>query len=344
MSLNPSLKIRELVGRILRGILTHAVGMGYTPVKKRAFSFRFAIPFGLLLTLLLPGCRVDIGEGDADWHRLTSDKSRYLDAGGSRIHYMDMGGSGPAVLMIHGFADSTYCWHKNVGPLTDHGFRVVLVDQPGLGDSDIPPKGYVFSVAAQASAALKVADALNLDSFHIVGSSMGGGISLYLCLHHPERVRKAVLISPACYERRIRALGKLLALPGVSRVVSVFAGRWTVELALKDVYFDDSKVDDVLVDGYARFLNKTGYTNVLASISADYFSEEFRDMTQRYGEITSEVLIIWGEGDKWLPVDFGRRLNGRILGSELQVLEECGHLPHQEKPDTVNSMMTDFLK
>jgi pimeloyl-ACP methyl ester carboxylesterase len=318
--------------------------MGDAPVKTKPSAFRPAILFGLLLAFLLFGCRVTVGEGDAEWRRLTSDKSRYIDMGGWRIRCVDMGGDGPAVVMVHGFADSAYCWHRNVRPFMDQGFRVVLVDQPGLGDSDIPPEGYVFSVASQASAVLKAADALNLDSFHIVGSSMGGGISLYLALHHPERVRRAVLISPACYERKVRALGKLLALPGVSRVVSVFAGRWTVEMALKDVYFDDSKVDDILVDEYARFLNKTGYTNVLASISADYFSEEFRDMTRRYGEIRSPVLILWGADDKWLPVDFGTRLNGRIPGSALQVLEGCGHLPHQEKPDIVNPMMIDFLK
>jgi len=116
-----------------------------------------------------------------------------------QIIHLDMGGSGPAVLMVHGFADSTYCWHKNVKPLMDEGFRVVLVDQPGLGRSDIPPEGYVFSVAAQASAVLRVADALNLTAFHIVGSSMGGGISLYMSIYHPERIQKAKQQNPWFY-------------------------------------------------------------------------------------------------------------------------------------------------
>lgn len=312
-------------------------------IRKKTVVVRLTASLGMLLMFLLFGCKVNVGEGDRNWHRLTFDKCHYLDLGGWRIHYMDMGGSGPAVLMVHGFADSTYCWHKNVKPLMDEGFRVVLVDQPGLGRSDIPPEGYVFSVAAQASAVLRVADALNLTTFHIVGSSMGGGISLYMGIYHPERIHKAILFSPACYERRIRVLGELLAVPGVSHLVSVLAGRWAVELGLKDVYFDDSKVDDILVDEYARFLNKTNYMKVLASLSADYFSEEFYNMTRRYGEIKSEVLIIWGENDQWLPVDFGRRLNSRIPGSTLQVIEECGHLPHQEKPHIVNPMMIDFL-
>jgi alpha-beta hydrolase superfamily lysophospholipase len=66
-------------------------------------------------------------------------------------------------------------------------------------------------------------------------------------------------------------------------------------------------------------------------------------MTQRYGEIKSEVLIIWGENDPWLPVEFGRRLKSKIRASTLEVIEECGHLPHQEKPDIVNPLMIGFL-
>jgi pimeloyl-ACP methyl ester carboxylesterase len=205
---------------------------------------RLALSLVWLLTFVLLGCKVNVGEGDKNWHRLTSDKCHYLDAGGWRIHYIDTGGNGPTVVMVHGFADSTYCWHKNVRPLIDEGFRVVLVDQPGLGSSDIPPQGYVYSVEAQAQSVLKVADALHLTSFHLVGSSMGGGISLHLSLHHPERISKAILLSPACYERRIRFLGQLLTVPGVSNLVSLLAGRWAVELGLKNVYFDDSKVSE----------------------------------------------------------------------------------------------------
>ncbi|NTW36355.1 MAG: hypothetical protein HGB17_09535, partial [Syntrophobacteraceae bacterium] len=80
--------------------------------RKKTVFVRLIVSVGMLLAFLLFGCKVDVGEGDRNWHRLTFDKCHYLDSGGWRIHYVDMGGSGPAVLMIHGFADSTYCWHK----------------------------------------------------------------------------------------------------------------------------------------------------------------------------------------------------------------------------------------
>lgn len=296
-----------------------------------------------LAALTLAGCKIRIGEGDRAWNDLTASHRRVADMGAYEMHYIDMG-QGEPVVMVHGYSDSTYCWHENVRPLLDAGFRVILVDQPGLGRSGIPQKPYTFSIENQAGEVLKLLDQLHLENFNLVGSSMGGGIVLYLSLQHPDRVLRAVVIDPPCYPPPGHGLHRVLAMPGVVHVAPAFAGRWTIRSSLRDVYFNDEKVDEVLVDEYARAMNKPGFLKVLASLSGDYFSDEYKRMTEEYDRLAPPLLIIWGENDKWVPKTFGEKLHQEVSGSRYEVLKDCGHLPHQELPDIVNPILVGFLQ
>ena len=75
--------------------------------------------------------------GDRAWHRLADPFRRDVDAGGFSMHCIDRG-SGPPVLLVHGFGDSTYCWHRNFEALSDAGFRAIAVDQPRFHVAAIP--------------------------------------------------------------------------------------------------------------------------------------------------------------------------------------------------------------
>jgi pimeloyl-ACP methyl ester carboxylesterase len=293
----------------------------------------------LLAALLLVGCSGPIGRGDLKWHKLIASHSRHMDMGGYKLHYLDLG-QGRPVVMIHGFADSTYCWHANAKALLEAGLRLILVDQPGLGQSGIPPAPYTYSLENQAAAVMKLCDHLGLKRFSLVGSSMGGGIALYLAWRHPGRVERMVLLDPACFEPPgIR----WLALPGAGYLASLLGGRWSVGRGLKSAYYRDDLVNDAVIDEYARPTQKKGFFKVLSSLSSQYFSPAFHAMTKAYGQIKTPALIIWGQFDTWVPPEYGRRLHKALAGSELKVIKDTGHLPHQEDPRAVNRLLVDFL-
>jgi pimeloyl-ACP methyl ester carboxylesterase len=295
-----------------------------------------------ILAFTAPGCRIRVGEGDPAWNDFVGPYRHEAEVNGVRMHYIDMG-QGDPVLLIHGYADSTYGWHRNLRPLLDAGYRVVLVDQPGLGRSGVPPEPYLFSVENQAGVILTLADRLGLRKFSAVGHSMGGGISLYLSHEHPDRVRCVVAIDPACYQPPGHGLTQLLTLPGVPTLADATKGRFLVERSLKDVYFNDDLVDDALIDEYARPMNRKGYMNVLGALRKEFFSEEFARMTEDYGSLAPPLLILWGERDTWVPPAFGTRLQATVPGSRLRTVPESGHNPHQERPDVVNALLLDFL-
>jgi len=289
---------------------------------------------------ILSGCKKEIGRGDAAWHKMVEPHGSNVDAGGYSLKAIDMG-TGQPVVMIHGFGDSAYCYHKNLQALLDWDFRVILAEHPGLGQSDIPTRPYTYSVENQAEAIRTALDNLGIGRFLLVGHSMGGGIALYLATHYPQRIEKVICIDGACYPPENMPL---FVNPVALSIGKFIVGPWIVRMALNDAFYDKSKVTDAMVAEYAKPLKKPGYMNVLADLARDFFSEKFTAMTQRYENLSPPLDIFWGEHDKWLPPEFGRRLAATVGGSRLHIIKRAGHSPHQERPETFNSLLVRTLR
>ncbi|HPM76401.1 MAG TPA: alpha/beta fold hydrolase [bacterium] len=300
-----------------------------------------AAMIGVLCAMLLTvaACKVKVGPGDTAWQESVRAHRHDADLGGFTLHYIDLG-QGEPVVMIHGFADSTYCWHENIAPLLNAGKRLILVDQPGMGNSGLPPEPYRYAVENQAGEILKLLDQLNVERFALVGSSMGGGIALYLSLTRPQRVTRAVVIDPTTFPPHD---SPALAEPGMEPLVKIFGGRLMFRAALRQVYYDRSKVDEVLVDEYVHYANKDGYARALTALGRDFFSPEFVRMSERYGELQTPVLAIWGLRDKWVPPAQGVRLAAQAPRCRLELIPDVGHLPHQELPAAVNPLLVEGL-
>jgi pimeloyl-ACP methyl ester carboxylesterase len=295
-----------------------------------------------LLTLTITACRDSQVEGDVRWHDRTAGYHRSASAGPYQLHYLDIG-QGEPVLMIHGWADSAYTWHKNLPKLTQPGFRLVLIDLPGMGQSTIPPQPYSYTVENMSRAVLHLADHLHLQRFTIAGHSMGGSIALYVCLYHPRRVNRAVTIAPACYPPSHRTGRFLLNIPGVKPLAGALAGRWTVAFALKETFYNEDLVTAEMVSEYARPFSKPAYADAVTSLALDFFSPAHTQMMQSYNRLETPLLIIWGANDKWLPPAMGRRLHGQVSGSRLIIIPQAGHNVHQEAHTRVNRHIIQFL-
>jgi len=284
------------------------------------------------------GCSLKIGKGDIVWNDFVAPHRNLADMGNYKMHYIDIG-KGKPIVLVHGFSDSTYCWHNNINELLDAGFRLIIIDQPGMGKSEIPPEPYIFSIENQAKEIIRLTEKLHLNEFSLIGHSMGGGIALYLSSFYPQKVMNTIAIDPACFRlpRRI-----FLTYPGMTHIASIFAGRWSVKMALKDVYYNDDKVDEKLVDEYTRPMLKPNYVKMLVSLSKQYFSDEFDHMVDNYNKMNIPLLIIWGEQDKWIPVEYGQKLHEKIPISQLEILNNCGHNSHQECSVRVNSKIMKF--
>lgn len=258
------------------------------------------------------------------------------------MHAIDIGHGAP-VLLVHGWGDSTFGWHETLPALVEAGFRVLAVDQPGLGRSARPPAPYTPTLEAQRDRIVGVLDRLGVDSFSTVGHSMGGAIVLAIAHRHPDRVERAAVLDPPC---RADMRCRVMALPGAGRILAALAsiggGRWLLRRVLRAVR-SDTFSDDV-VAGYAAAFADRERIAWLGDLCRAYFSDEYRRMARSWERIAAELLVIWGERDRWIPVADGQALAARVPRARLVTIAGAGHMPHQERPDHVNRLLIDHLR
>src|SRR5918992_2544110 len=134
---------------------------------------------------------------------------------GHRVTYRTAG-RGPALLLLHGIANSSETWER-VAPLLAERFTLIAPDLLGHGASASPPGDY--SLGAHASGARDVVTALGHDRVTVVGHSLGGGIAMQFAYQFPERTERLVLVSSGGLGREGHLLLRAASLPGADYVL-----------------------------------------------------------------------------------------------------------------------------
>ena len=292
-----------------------------------------------LAAFVLASCKDEVREGDTAWNTDVAPFRKTLDMGGYTLHYIDLG-EGEPVVLVHGFADSSYSWHQNALALKRAGNRLIMVDLPGHGLSDAPPDPYQYTVDNQARAVVTLTEKLGIRDFSIVGHCTGGSIALFIARNHPEKIRRLALIDPIPYKPPAI---QLLKLPGAEFIVANYGGPFTVRMGLEDAFYDSNQVSETMVNEYARPMSRPGYAKTLVSMQKQFYSPGFYAAAREYEKIRRPTLIIWGKADTWVTPEEGRRLSASISGSDLRILDRCGHNSHQECRDTVTPLLMEFL-
>jgi len=280
---------------------------------------------------------------DPEWETFlkTAARVHFVTLGEHRLRVVEAG-EGEPVLLIHGFADSAYTWHRNLRALADAGLRAIAYDHPGCGESALP-EGFRFGVDHLGRLATALLDALQIDRAHVIGSSMGGGIGLYLAVHRPDRLRKVVLVAPICYHPPFRPFVFLFRCSLFSALAQRLSGPWLAEPVLRSQYGDPTLLTPQVLGQYRLAFQRPEYLPACAGLLRDYWNQAFYATARRYREIRLPLLLIWGERDVWVnPRHFGLRL-AADTGACLRVIASAGHLVQQARPGPFNQTVLRFL-
>lgn len=262
---------------------------------------------------------------------------------GVKIHYLDTGSGNRTFILLHGFGASIFSWREIVQPLSMYG-RVIALDRPGFGLTErVDPSGAPYNpytVDGEARLILGLMDALNISRAVFVGHSSGAYTALYIASKHPERIEALILIAPAWRSGGGGLPRFLLSLPLADKYWPLFlrASVPSLEKILYKAWYDKSKLTQQVIDSYKYPLNARDWDKGL------YWVMKYRRAVDiDLNSIEAPVLVIHCIHDEIVPHEEGEQLCSLLKNSTIQLLDNCGHLPHEETPEATLKIMLRFL-
>lgn len=286
--------------------------------------------------LCLGGC-VRLTPYDEVLETLPADE--FVQVDGQWVHF-ERAGSGPPVVLIHGFGGSTYCW-REVSPVLAKHFEVISLDLNGFGYTERPSSDYAYSLMGQVQLLTSFLDALGLQAAHLAGHSYGADIAIVTAALHPERVQTLTLVDGGVVaSERSRGVPVIL-LPLAQWIIrNLVLDQGTIRKALEDAVFDRSIVTDEMVHEYLARLKVEGLRRAIRGFSSH---DSLNASAIDYRAISQPAFVIWGENDPVFANERAIFLGARLQDASVLLLDETGHLPMEERPAALAAAILDFL-
>jgi pimeloyl-ACP methyl ester carboxylesterase len=288
----------------------------------------------------------------SDWEH------NFAEVNGIRMHYVTAG-SGPLVLLLHGFPEFWYSWRHQISVLSKR-FRVVAPDMRGYNKTDKPPKveDYCAQHIIGDVAGLIHKLAPDMDKAILVGLDWGGAIAWLVAMFEPQLIEKLIILNvghPGTRNRKgfldfdqmQRSWYMFFFL--IPEVPEEVLSRNDFEILKRMVFDTAARKEAFTEDDIEKYVASwkepgalTGAINYYRAINPGYWKELGKP--KKYPPIKAPTLLIWGEDDPFLGKQLTENTDEFIDGPfRLEFIKNCSHWVQQEAPDEVNRLILDFL-
>ena len=275
-----------------------------------------------------------------------SFEERKITVEGLPTRYLTAG-EGPPLLLLHALGESALDW-RWVLPALARTHSVYAPDLPGFGGSAKPLSDYSPAFFARFIAAYL--NALGIERAAVAGNSLGGLVALRLALSEPERVSSLGLIDSAGLGREVTYALRAPTLPGYGDLGIIWSKtplgatqRAWLKAGLLFAHFD--LVPDEWIEEQYRLAQRPGFLEaVLAALRALVNLRGQREvLLDRLPRLEMPTLIVWGTSDRVFPPSQAREAADHLRRGSLELIPNCGHLPHIEHPDRFVASFSHFL-
>ena len=280
---------------------------------------------------------------------------RELITNGIRMHYVTQG-SGPLIVLLHGFPEFWYSWRFQIPVLAELGYTVVAPDLRGYNDTDKPRTGYdVGTLIRDIEGLIK---GLGYTQAVVIGHDWGGALAWVFAMRYPQLVSRLVVMNaphPWAFERELRTWKQLKK----SWYVFAFQLSWLPEYLMRRnqaeligrmIYQAAVQKDafpPAVLDQYRAAMSKPGALTAAINYYRRFMCSALNLNSSSSGGktiISAPTLLIWGEQDIALDIALTTGLEQWVPNIQIKRIPDSGHWVQQEKPDLVNAYLTQFLQ
>jgi pimeloyl-ACP methyl ester carboxylesterase len=261
--------------------------------------------------------------------------SKTVIVGDHEVAYLE-GGTGEAILMIHGFPADKDVWTRFARRLTSK-YRVIALDLPGFGESPARD-GDSYDIEHQAARVHAFTQAIGLTRYHLIGNSMGGHIAGVVAHHWPAEVATLALLDAhgvgwgeASRVARELAAGHNSLLPKTDDEYD----------ALVPLVFHEQPWIPYPV--YAVMRDRVIERHALFAPIADELVKDVQTLAPLLPNIPARTLVLWGDSDQIFSVDAVKIFQAHMPNATAVVMKDCGHVPMMERPAEAADHYLAFL-
>lgn len=279
---------------------------------------------------------------------------RHEQVNGLRLHYVEAG-AGPLVLLLHGFPEFWYSWHRQIPALAEAGFHVIAPDLRGYNESDKPPHVRDYRADTLVSDIVALVEHAGAERANIVGHDWGGVIAWAMAQRHPERVDRLAILNaphPAAFRR------ELLRSPAQwyrSSYIFFFQLPWLPERRLRAgnfAFFDKTLGREPVHPDAFSSADIERYREALARPGALTAALNYYRAALRYPDLTKDsdrlitmpTLVLWGLRDRYLGPGLTEGLSRWVPQLQMVRFEDASHWIQNDIPERVNACLLGFLR
>jgi pimeloyl-ACP methyl ester carboxylesterase len=257
-------------------------------------------------------------------------------------------GAGDPVVLIHGTPSSSLIWRNVTPSLVDAGYEVHVFDLLGYGLSERPWDPAIdTSVTGQVPILEGLLAHWGLEQPHIIAHDIGGGIAQRLAVFSPQRVQSLTMIDTVGFDSWPSERTRQQMRDGLEALIKAPNDDHRAHFRewLLSTVENKEKLQETSLESYLDFIsNPIGQASLFQHQVRHYEPHHTDELTPSLHELGNlPVQIIWGANDGWQVADWADRLNKAIPGSELHIVENCGHFAMEDQPGKISALLIDFL-
>jgi epoxide hydrolase 4 len=275
-----------------------------------------------------------------------------FENGGVTIHaVVDGPEDGPVVLLLHGFPEFWYSWHRQIAPLAAAGLRVIVPDQRGYNLSSKPRGTKSYAMAELVADVIAIADQLGQKKIFLAGHDWGAAVAWSVALLHPERVNKLAIVNvphPLVMAHNLKSNWRQMR---KSWYMFCFQLPWVPEKLFSGANFkvaegalvNSSREGTFSAEDLAKYREAWSQPDALTA-TINWYRAAFRHRT-RFADTRVHVptRILWGERDKFLSAEMARESLRYCDDAELFTFAEASHWLQHEEAERVSEHLIKFF-